>query len=447
MATFVCRVQFLDDTDPFNSTNFPEPTRPPLYTFREDIPLINQIAGVHRLLKAPHKPDDCALQLSHNGSYLDLESTLAEQRDELEGFQEEGGPQIFRLSHHILSSLSGQLCFHYFHFFSDPLGRCCVDARKHTKFSFEERKSAVEKNQRDCQTQYGSNFKEGNKTPVVPSVFAEQFMGIINRIEQLGDCSALRLHHVDIDSRERCSPRCAESVDVCGSFLWALIGLRGEALALLYPNASNAPVDKAKEHGAGSHPMVQWLLLWVLGLRPELYEGVVQQTSDGRMETNREGDDVGAIAVTFPKLHSGRVKTHCCLIVTNSGGLLLALRQSEQSHSLCASSIKAHLSESRIRRGVVEQLYLLCSCLQCVSTGTGTPVAPRVSQYVVVTSSGSTEMSAMFVLSTVCRGRQQEQLCWTGVTEEDKYGLLCSSVISALEISDSYIRCLLKLHN
>ncbi|XP_054477817.1 FH1/FH2 domain-containing protein 3 [Anoplopoma fimbria] len=91
MTTFICRVQFLDDTDPFNSTNFPEPTRPPLYTFREDIPLINQIAGVHRLLKAPQKPDDCALQLSHNGSYLDLESTLAEQRDELEGFQEEGG--------------------------------------------------------------------------------------------------------------------------------------------------------------------------------------------------------------------------------------------------------------------------------------------------------------------------------------------------------------------
>lgn len=55
MATLVCRIQFLDDTDPFNSTNFPEPTRPPHYTFREDIPLINQIAGVHRLLKAPQK--------------------------------------------------------------------------------------------------------------------------------------------------------------------------------------------------------------------------------------------------------------------------------------------------------------------------------------------------------------------------------------------------------
>nr|XP_033786503.1 FH1/FH2 domain-containing protein 3 isoform X5 [Geotrypetes seraphini] len=91
MATLVCRVQFLDDTDPFNSTNFPEPTRPPLYTFREDIPLINQIAGVHRLLRAPHKLDDCTLQLSHNGTYLDLESTLLEQKDELEGFQEDSG--------------------------------------------------------------------------------------------------------------------------------------------------------------------------------------------------------------------------------------------------------------------------------------------------------------------------------------------------------------------
>ncbi|KAJ7410692.1 hypothetical protein BTVI_52660 [Pitangus sulphuratus] len=55
MATLVCRVQLLDDTDPFNSTNFPEPTRPPLYTFREDIPLATQLAGVHRLLRAPQK--------------------------------------------------------------------------------------------------------------------------------------------------------------------------------------------------------------------------------------------------------------------------------------------------------------------------------------------------------------------------------------------------------
>ncbi|XP_060029725.1 FH1/FH2 domain-containing protein 3 isoform X3 [Erinaceus europaeus] len=91
MATLACRVQFLDDTDPFNSTNFPEPSRPPLFTFREDLALGTQLAGVHRLLRAPHKLDDCALQLSHNGAYLDLEATLAEQRDELEGFQDDAG--------------------------------------------------------------------------------------------------------------------------------------------------------------------------------------------------------------------------------------------------------------------------------------------------------------------------------------------------------------------
>ncbi|XP_054550065.1 FH1/FH2 domain-containing protein 3 isoform X6 [Talpa occidentalis] len=91
MATLACRVQFLDDTDPFNSTNFPEPSRPPLFAFREDLALGTQLAGVHRLLRAPHKLDDCTLQLSHNGTYLDLEATLAEQRDELEGFQDDAG--------------------------------------------------------------------------------------------------------------------------------------------------------------------------------------------------------------------------------------------------------------------------------------------------------------------------------------------------------------------
>ena len=45
----------MDDTDPFNSTNFPEPSRPPLFTFREDLALGTQLAGVHRLLRAPHK--------------------------------------------------------------------------------------------------------------------------------------------------------------------------------------------------------------------------------------------------------------------------------------------------------------------------------------------------------------------------------------------------------
>ncbi|CAH1779576.1 unnamed protein product, partial [Owenia fusiformis] len=96
MATFQCRVQFLDDTDPFSSTNFPEPTRPPSYTFLTNVPLVNQIAGVRRQLCAPHKLEDCALQLykytgsqGEYGTYLDLESTIDEQWDELEGFTDQ----------------------------------------------------------------------------------------------------------------------------------------------------------------------------------------------------------------------------------------------------------------------------------------------------------------------------------------------------------------------
>ncbi|CAG2214863.1 FH1/FH2 domain-containing protein 1,FH1/FH2 domain-containing protein 3 [Mytilus edulis] len=97
MATFECRVQYLDDTDPFSSTNFPEPTRPPSFIFHRTVPLQNQIGGVHKLLGAPHKLEDCALQIYryHNGTqgdygtYLDLETNLDEQGEELEGFQDQ----------------------------------------------------------------------------------------------------------------------------------------------------------------------------------------------------------------------------------------------------------------------------------------------------------------------------------------------------------------------
>ncbi|KAK3525826.1 hypothetical protein QTP70_010315 [Hemibagrus guttatus] len=54
-ALFECRVQFLDDTDPFNSTNFPEPARAPRYAFRRDSPLGDQLTAVHALLRPPHK--------------------------------------------------------------------------------------------------------------------------------------------------------------------------------------------------------------------------------------------------------------------------------------------------------------------------------------------------------------------------------------------------------
>lgn len=36
-----------------------------------------------------HQLEDCTLQLSTNGNYLDLDSSLSEQRDELESFYED----------------------------------------------------------------------------------------------------------------------------------------------------------------------------------------------------------------------------------------------------------------------------------------------------------------------------------------------------------------------
>ncbi|XP_022254369.1 FH1/FH2 domain-containing protein 3-like [Limulus polyphemus] len=96
MACLTCRVQYLNDIDPFTATtNFPEPARPPHYSFNVNIPLINQITAVHRILQAPHKLDDCTLQIyKYNssegdyGNYLDLESTIDEQTEEFEGFSD-----------------------------------------------------------------------------------------------------------------------------------------------------------------------------------------------------------------------------------------------------------------------------------------------------------------------------------------------------------------------
>lgn len=55
MATFQCRVQFLDDTDLFNVTSVPEPSRPPTFTFLKDVILSSQIGEIRTLLKAPQK--------------------------------------------------------------------------------------------------------------------------------------------------------------------------------------------------------------------------------------------------------------------------------------------------------------------------------------------------------------------------------------------------------
>lgn len=62
--SFVCRVQYLDDLDPFMEYNVREPPRPLYHTFNTTIPLSYQIAAVHRLLQAPHRVS--AYMLYHN---------------------------------------------------------------------------------------------------------------------------------------------------------------------------------------------------------------------------------------------------------------------------------------------------------------------------------------------------------------------------------------------
>ncbi|XP_011352171.1 FH1/FH2 domain-containing protein 3 isoform X2 [Ooceraea biroi] len=88
---FTCQVQYLNDVDPFSYPTLYPDDDPPNHTFSVTLPLINQLAAVHRLLRAPHRLDDTALQLYKGGdygAYLDLEASINEQQEEFEGFHE-----------------------------------------------------------------------------------------------------------------------------------------------------------------------------------------------------------------------------------------------------------------------------------------------------------------------------------------------------------------------
>lgn len=93
--TVQCRIQYLDDIDPFSNVHLPEPTRPLLFTFLTSTALSNQLNSIHKVLNAPHKLEDCTLELyrqdgtkTEYGPYLDLDLTFDEQRDEIEAFTE-----------------------------------------------------------------------------------------------------------------------------------------------------------------------------------------------------------------------------------------------------------------------------------------------------------------------------------------------------------------------
>lgn len=52
-ATVPCRVQYLEDADPFAFGSFPEPRRAPVYAVEEALALGAQLPALHRLVGAP----------------------------------------------------------------------------------------------------------------------------------------------------------------------------------------------------------------------------------------------------------------------------------------------------------------------------------------------------------------------------------------------------------
>lgn len=52
-GSVLCRLQFLEDSDPFSCAAFPEPRRAPAQPVVEALPLLAQLPAMHRLLAAP----------------------------------------------------------------------------------------------------------------------------------------------------------------------------------------------------------------------------------------------------------------------------------------------------------------------------------------------------------------------------------------------------------
>uniref|UniRef100_A0ACB8EC01 Uncharacterized protein n=1 Tax=Sphaerodactylus townsendi TaxID=933632 RepID=A0ACB8EC01_9SAUR len=52
-GSVLCRLQFLEDSDPFSCAAFPEPRRAPVQPVLEALPLAAQLPAMHRLLAAP----------------------------------------------------------------------------------------------------------------------------------------------------------------------------------------------------------------------------------------------------------------------------------------------------------------------------------------------------------------------------------------------------------
>ncbi|CTQ86352.1 FH1/FH2 domain-containing protein 3 [Caenorhabditis elegans] len=92
--TFTCRIQYINDADPFatTSSSYLEPMRPVTFKFRLHECISDQLQDVIRTLRAPHKAGDSSLQvyrgLEGGGgelhTYLDNDMTLTDQQEELD---------------------------------------------------------------------------------------------------------------------------------------------------------------------------------------------------------------------------------------------------------------------------------------------------------------------------------------------------------------------------
>uniref|UniRef100_A0A5K3F5I8 FH2 domain-containing protein n=1 Tax=Mesocestoides corti TaxID=53468 RepID=A0A5K3F5I8_MESCO len=98
MTTYTCRAYYLDDIDPFDYTKsgFLEPPKPPRFAFLTDVCLRTQLPGLHKILDAPHELENCVLQVyrfgaeqNYFGTYLDMDSTLQEQWDDVKGLSDD----------------------------------------------------------------------------------------------------------------------------------------------------------------------------------------------------------------------------------------------------------------------------------------------------------------------------------------------------------------------
>ena len=73
ISYMTCRIQFLNDVDPFGYSSGLEPPRPPSYVFNTRLPLGSQLPSVHRQLMAPQKVRETEV-MRGNGLILVKES-------------------------------------------------------------------------------------------------------------------------------------------------------------------------------------------------------------------------------------------------------------------------------------------------------------------------------------------------------------------------------------